>query len=185
MRRREPTGVLKVAAMNLVWPLIPEPSDQDYNEALAAAMRELLALEGGTRLFCYRRNGDLCPLTANRLNDYIATYMGEEFTAKDFRTWNATVLAAVALAGHDPPPETKTARRRAVNEAVGRVAEYLANTPAVCRSAYIDPRVIIRYQEGRTIASALGDLGKDSDFGDLATRGRAERAVLNLLAGPA
>jgi DNA topoisomerase IB len=75
-----------------------------------------------------------------------------------------------------------TARKRAIARVVREVADYLGNTPAVARASYIDPRVISRYEQGRTIASALGDLGKDSDFGDLATRGRAERAVLRLLA---
>jgi DNA topoisomerase IB len=63
------------------------------------------------------------------------------------------------------------------------VAGYLGNTPAVARASYIDPRVIDRYQAGRTIASALGDLGGDGRFGDLATRGRVEGAVVKLLAG--
>jgi DNA topoisomerase I len=65
---------------------------------------------------------------------------------------------------------------------VREVADYLGNTPAVARASYIDPRIIELYQDGSTIASALGDLGKNSDFGDLATRGRAEAAVLKLLA---
>ena len=68
---------------------------------------------------------------------------------------------------------------------VREVADYLGNTPAVARASYIDPRVIELYEDGRTIASVLGDLGQDSDFGDLATRGRAESAVVKLLAGNA
>lgn len=75
-----------------------------------------------------------------------------------------------------------TARKHAIARVVAEVADYLGNTPAVARASYIDPRVIDLYTQGRTIASSLGDLGKDSDFGDLATRGRAEKAVLNLLA---
>jgi DNA topoisomerase IB len=57
----------------------------------------------------------------------------------------------------------------------------VGNTPAVARASYIDPRVIDLYERGRTIASALGELGKDCDFGDLATKGRAESAVVKLL----
>ncbi|HJY72051.1 MAG TPA: DNA topoisomerase IB, partial [Streptosporangiaceae bacterium] len=79
-------------------------------------------------------------------------------------------------------PDSDSARKRAVARVVQEVAAYLGNTPAVARASYIDPRVISRYQEGRTIVAALGELGKDSDFGDLATKGRAEKAVLNLLA---
>lgn len=77
------------------------------------------------------------------------------------------------------------ARKRAVARVVREVADYLGNTPAVARASYIDPRVIRHYENGRTIAAVLGDLGRDSDFGDLATRGRAESAVLKLLTVPA
>jgi DNA topoisomerase IB len=61
------------------------------------------------------------------------------------------------------------------------VASYLGNTPAVARASYIDPRVISLYQEGKTIAASLGGLGKENTFGDLATAGHAERAVLRLI----
>jgi DNA topoisomerase I len=117
---------------------------------LAAAMRELLALDGGSRLFRYRRNGDLCPLTAERLNDYIAAHMGEEFTAKDFRTWGGTLIAAIGLAERGVQ-ETVTESKRCVVAVVKRVAEQLGNTPAVARSSYISPAVIEQYMDGRTI----------------------------------
>ncbi len=94
------------------------------------------------------------------------------------------VLAAVGLAVSERA-DTDAARKRAVARVVSEVAGYLGNTPAVARASYIDPRVIRCYENGHTIAAALGDLGQDSEFGDLATRGRAERAVLKLLAGPA
>jgi hypothetical protein len=103
------------------------------------------------------------------------------YLTKDFRTWHATVLAAVGLAGSERADNSETARKRAVARVVQEVADYLGNTPAVARASYIDPRVIDLYTGGHTIAAALGDLGKDSHFGDLATRGRAEKAVLNLL----
>jgi len=117
---------------------------------LATAMRELLALEGGTRLFRYRRNGDLCALTAQRLNDYIDEHMGEEFTAKDFRTWGGTLLAAIGLAERGAQ-DTVTESKRCVVAVVKRVAEQLGNTPAVARASYISPGVIEQYMEGRTI----------------------------------
>jgi DNA topoisomerase IB len=107
---------------------------------------------------------------------------GGAFTAKDFRTWHATVLAAVGLAVSERT-DSQAARKRAIARVVQEVAGYLGNTPAVARASYIDPRIISLYKDGRTIASVLGDLGKDSEFGDLATRGRAESAVLKLLAG--
>lgn len=66
---------------------------------------------------------------------------------------------------------------------IREVADYLGNTPAVARASYIDPRVIDRYAQGRTIAPALGRLGREAGFGELATQGDAERAVLRLLSG--
>jgi DNA topoisomerase IB len=94
------------------------------------------------------------------------------------------VLAAVGLAVSGQA-DSEATRKRAVARVVQEVAGYLGNTPAVARASYIDPRVIRHYENGRTIAAVLGDLGRDSDFGDLATRGRAEGAVLKLLAVPA
>ena len=74
---------------------------------------------------------------------------GGDFSAKDFRTWNATVLAAVALAVSGQASAGQTARKRAETRAVKEVAHYLGNTPAVCRASYIDPRVFDRFR-GRT-----------------------------------
>jgi DNA topoisomerase I len=79
---------------------------------LTAAVRELLELEGGSRLFRYRRNGDLMCLSAAYLNDYIRTYLGDEFTAKDFRTWGGTLLAAVGLAERGVCESETEAKRR-------------------------------------------------------------------------
>jgi DNA topoisomerase I len=117
---------------------------------LAAAMRELLSLDGGSRLFRYRRNGDLCALSAERLNDYIEAYMGEEFTAKDFRTWGGTLMAGIGLAERGVQ-ESEAESKRCVVAVVRRVAEQLGNTPSVARASYISPAVIEQYMEGRTI----------------------------------
>jgi DNA topoisomerase IB len=140
--------------------------------------------DGGDKLLVYRSGPRWHDVTAADINDYIREVSGGEYTAKDFRTWHATVLAAVGLAVSEQAAG-EAARKRAVVRVVREVAAYLGNTPAVARASYIDPRVITRYENGRTIAATLGDLGKDTDFGDLATRGRAEGAVLKLLAGPA
>ncbi len=91
------------------------------------------------------------------------------------------MLAAVALAVSEHAGDSEASRKRAVVRAVREVSGYLGNTPAVARSSYIDPRVIERYEDGETIAHALGELGRALDFGELATRGGAERAVLGLL----
>jgi DNA topoisomerase-1 len=76
-----------------------------------------------------------------------------------------------------------TARKRAVTRVVKEVSEYLGNTPAVARSSYIDPRVIDRYETGRTIQRALDRLGVDTPVGHPATQGPVEAAVLKLLKG--
>ena len=101
--------------------------------------------------------------------------MDEEFSAKDFRTWNATMLAAVVLAVDGRAATTKTARRRAINAAVREVAEVLGNTTAVARRAYIDPRVFDRYQAGVTIARALRTL-KEIDLEEERTRRRVRES---------
>jgi DNA topoisomerase-1 len=102
------------------------------------------------------------------------------FSAKDFRTWNATVLAAVALAVSGEAHGTKTGRARAISRAVQEVAHYLGNTPAICRASYIDPRVFDRFRDGLTIGGALEGLGEVAD-GEPATQGAIEEAVLDLL----
>jgi DNA topoisomerase-1 len=118
---------------------------------LAQAIGELLALPGGGRLFRYENgNGEVTTLSAAILNDYIQEHMGEEFSAKDFRTWGGTLLAAVALAEHGPP-ETEAEAKRTLAAVMRSVGEQLGNTPAVARSSYVSPAVVEQYLDGRTI----------------------------------
>ena len=77
--------------------------------------------------------------------------MGIEASAKDFRTWHATVIAAAALAETDEPGKTKASRKRAVSSAMKEVSDFLGNTPTLARSSYVDPRVVEAYERGRTI----------------------------------
>jgi DNA topoisomerase IB len=91
------------------------------------------------------------------------------------------VLAAVELAVNGYDAGSKAARRRAGNAAVKRVAEYLNNTPAVCRSAYIDPRVFDRYDSGDTIRASLKRIVAGSGPDEFPEREKIERAVLRLL----
>jgi DNA topoisomerase I len=124
------------------------------DEEIAAAIRELLNLPGGSRVFRYEWEGAVWNLTSKRLNDYVKLYMGPEFSAKDFRTWGGTLLAAIALAEHASRsgfPETKTDEKRSISAAMRRVAQQLGNTPAVCRASYVSPAVIEQYLDGRTI----------------------------------
>ncbi|MGI8427880.1 MAG: DNA topoisomerase IB [Solirubrobacteraceae bacterium] len=136
---------------------------------------------GGPELLAFREGRRWERLRSDDINEYLKRQMGEDFSAKDFRTWNATVLAALALAIDGRGAETKTARKRAIAGAVRGVAEMLGNTPAVAKRAYIDPRVVDRYLSGWTIAGAVEEIG-NLDVPDEPTRERLEAAVLDLLA---
>ena len=136
---------------------------------------------GGPELFAYRVGREWRDVESEAINDYLKELTGDEFSAKDFRTWNATVLAAVAVATASNGEKTKSTRRRIANEATKKVAEYLNNTPAVCRSAYIDPRVFDRFDSGETIRPALERIGANGEPEGFADREKIERAVRRLI----
>jgi DNA topoisomerase-1 len=115
---------------------------------LARVVRGLRDLPG-QQLFKYRdADGDLCPITSDDVNAYIRDAMGEQFSAKDFRTWAGTVSAARALREMEPPTSPTDARRK-ISVCVKAVAGLLGNTPTVCRSAYIHPTVFELYGSGQ------------------------------------
>lgn len=151
--------------------------DEAVFDVVAALKRRR---SGGTKLFVYRRGQEWCDVRSSDINDFVQEISGDRFTAKDFRTWAGTVLAAVALAVAEHA-RSKTARKRAVSRACQEVAHYLGNTPAVCRKSYIDPRVVDRYKAGVTIAETLGSIGEDADTAASAIHGAIEEAVLDLL----
>jgi DNA topoisomerase IB len=128
-------------------------------------------------LLAWKDRGRWRRLDADHVNDYIRTATGMDATAKDFRTWHATVIAAAALAETDEPGDTKASRRRAEVAAMKEVAEYLGNTPAQARTSYVDPRVVDAYEEGRTIRSAVRRKTASPDE----RQATLERAVLRLL----
>ncbi|MFI6007300.1 DNA topoisomerase IB [Streptomyces sp. NPDC051243] len=148
-----------------------------------AVVRALLRRpRGGERLLMYWERGAWRDLHGDDLNEALRRLSGTEITAKDFRTWHATVLAAVALAVTTRDArDTPAARRRQMSRAVREVSHYLGNTPAVCRASYIDPRVFELFEQGETVAAALTRLGEHGDFGRPATQGAVEAAVLDLL----
>ena len=137
---------------------------------------------GPAELLAYRDGRRWRDVRSDDINDYLKEYLGDEVSAKDFRTWNATVMAAVTLAADGREAESKTARKRAINDAVRSVSELLGNTPAVARKSYIDPRVFDRYLSGWTIAGALERI-PSLDVADDRVRTRVERAVLELVDG--
>ena len=126
---------------------------------LASGVEQLLDLPGGGRLFRYERDGELVALTGPELNEYLGEHMGDGFTAKDFRTWGGTLLAASELARRGPEENEREAKRTlsAVMRAVG---EELGNTPAVARDAYVSPLVIDAYLEGRTLEDFRSSNGR-------------------------
>jgi DNA topoisomerase I len=136
---------------------------------------------GGQEMLAYKVDRRWQDVKSAEINDFIREISGADFTAKDFRTWSATVLAAVALAVSVEAAASKTARKRAVARAMKEVAHYLGNTPAVCRSSYVDPGLVDRFEAGVTIAGALSKLGEGAAFGQLAIQGAIEQAVLDLL----
>jgi DNA topoisomerase-1 len=129
----------------------------------AAARRVLEAMyrrrSGPDDLLAYRAGGEWVDVRSDEINEYIHEKIGDEFTAKNFRTWHGTVLAAVALAGEERP-RSDAAAKRAITRAVNQVSEALGNTPAVCRASYIDPRVLDRYRDGTTIRPAASANGR-------------------------
>ncbi len=157
---------------------VQEITDPRSYELLRALRRRR---GGGEELLAYREGRRWARLRSDDINDYLKRQMGEDFSAKDFRSWNATVLAAVTLAIDGAGASTMTARKRAVGRAVRAVSELLGNTPAVARRAYIDPRVPDRYLSGWTIAGALRSL-HSADLSDDRDRHQIELAVLDLLA---
>ncbi|WP_432573050.1 DNA topoisomerase IB [Kineococcus sp. SYSU DK005] len=136
---------------------------------------------GGDDLLAWKAGSRWHDVTSDDVNAYLRETIGPDVSAKDFRTWHATVLAAVALAVSVQAAASPTARKRAVTRAVAEVSEYLGNTPAVCRSSYVDPRVVDLFDDGVTIAPALEQLGEDAAFGHPATHGAVEQAVRDLL----
>jgi DNA topoisomerase IB len=143
-------------------------------------MRRRRAQDGDDRLLVWKDRRRWRPVDSALVNEYVGQTTGLEVTAKDFRTWHATVIAAASLAAslaESGGPATKTARKRAVVSAMKEVAEFLGNTPALARSSYVDPRVVDAFEEGRTIASTTRRRFKTAD----ARQTALERAVLRLL----
>jgi DNA topoisomerase I len=151
--------------------------DPEVYDAVSALKRRR---GGSPELLAYRDGRHWRDLKSADINAYVKEVTGGDFSAKDFRTWNATVLAAVALAVSGPAAQaSQRARKRAIKRAVDEVAHYLGNTPAVARASYIDPRVFDRFEGGLTIGGVLTQLGDDGDLASI--HGAAEEAVLDLL----
>jgi DNA topoisomerase IB len=147
-----------------------ERAQRVVDERLAAVVRGLLQREDdAVELLAYRDGRAWRDVRSADINTYLKEATGCEISAKDFRTWHATVLAAILLAGESA--RSATARKRAIARVMREVAEYLGNTPTVARNSYVDPRVVDLFHAGTTV-----DLPDGTD-----QRATAERAVLRLL----
>jgi len=154
--------------------------DAEAAQAVGALLRRR---GGGDELLAYKDGRRWRDVRSADINAYLKQTSGDDFSAKDFRTWNATVLAAIAIAVSGPVAgDSKAARKRAVRRAVEEVAHHLGNTPTVCRASYIDPRVFDRFDGGLTIGGVLPELAADAE-GWPAVQRTVEEAVLDLIAG--
>lgn len=146
----------------------------------AAAPRALETMHrrrsGPEDLLAFRDGKKWRDVRSDEINGYIHEKIGEEFTAKGFRTWHGTVLAAVELAG-EQPPSSEAAAKWAIKRAVDQVSDALGNTPAVCRASYVDPRVLDRYRDGVTIAPPASTKGRMTTK----RRWQIEREVIDLV----
>ena len=154
--------------------------DPCVHEVVAALKRRR---GGGEELLAYRVGKKWVDVKSMDINTYLKGVSGGDYSAKDFRTWHATVLAAQALAVSSNALTSATARKRAVARAIQEVSHYLGNTPAVCRKSYVDPRVIDRFESGWTIGPVIDQLGEDA-FDEPEWHATIESAVLDLIEEP-
>jgi DNA topoisomerase I len=139
---------------------------------------------GDEELLAYREKRRWVDVTSSDINEYVKAATGGDFSAKDFRTWNGTMLAAVALSIDSASNGSSRPTKRAIAQAVKVVAGFLGNTPAVARASYIDPRVFDRYLSGWTIAPALEDGADAFGIERESTRQVIEAAVVDLIEEP-
>jgi DNA topoisomerase-1 len=151
------------------------------DDDVRAVLRAIKRRRGPAELLAYR-DGSWVDVRSVDINAYIREHTGGPFSAKDFRTWHATVLASVAVALLGSRVRSDTGRRRVVLQASREVARYLGNTPTVCRDAYIDPRVFERYYAGKTIEVDLDGIAERDAWPEDRLRD-AEEAVVELLSG--
>lgn len=133
-------------------------------------------------LLAYQTEAGWHDVSSAEINAYVKDVVDGDVSAKDFRTWHGTVIAAVALAEANEKAHSESARKRAVSAAMKEVSAYLGNTPSVARKSYVDPRLVDLFNDGITIDPTLAST--DDDLGDGTTHGAIERAVLSLLETP-
>ena len=148
---------------------------------IAKIIRELQDLPGQDLFQYFDDEGKLCDVTSQDVNDYLREITAEDFTAKDFRTWAGTVLAAMALNAQEKFATQKEAKAN-VKNAIAAAAKLLHNTPTICRKCYVHPAIVESYLSGDLIEGLQTKLDKAEEIADFSDD---EKAVLNFLNGQA
>jgi DNA topoisomerase-1 len=148
---------------------------------VAKIVRELQDLPGQDLFQYFDDEGKLCDVTSQDVNDYLQEITGEDFTAKDFRTWAGTVLTAMALNAQEKFATEKQAKSNLKN-AIAAAAKLLRNTPTICRKCYVHPAIVESYLNGDLIEGLQTKLDEAEEVPDFTDD---ERAVLNFLNGQA
>lgn len=177
LQRRHVTRSGKVLTFDFVGKSGIEHHIEIDDPSTVAALEAMRRRRGGDQLLAWKDGRRWRDVDSSDVNDYIREVTGMDATAKDFRTWHATVLAAEALAEAEEAGDTKSSRKRAVVAAMKEVSTFLGNTPALARSSYVDPRVVEAYEQGRTVSTAARRTCDSADERQAAL----ERAVLRLL----
>lgn len=147
---------LEIEGDTLLFNYIGKSGKEQHREIvdkkLAKVVQEIDDLPGYEIFKFIDEEGHKQDVKSEHLNEYIRDVMGEEFSAKDFRTWAGTVIAAMALDEIGALKENDQKQLdKNIRDAVVKVSERLGNTPAIARNSYIDPRVIEQYNNGKTI----------------------------------
>jgi DNA topoisomerase IB len=145
------------------------------DDLVCGVLRELRQRRGGgDRLLAYKDAGRWKEIDADDVNSYIKELLGEDYSAKDFRTWRGTAIAALSLAR--AKADTPSARKRAVKAAMETVSEHLGNTAAIARTSYVDPRVVDLFNDGVTVKAGHSHAAPGSTISRT-----LEREVLRML----
>jgi DNA topoisomerase IB len=180
------TREVRLDAETIVFTYVGKEHVQHVQHVVDADARKVIARllerrEPDQRLFAFAVNGRRwVDLHSGDVNHYLKESAGMSASAKEFRTWNATLLGASALAQLEPPVSPR-ATERALKSAVQTVAGYLGNTPTIARRSYVDPRVFDRYRSGWMIDPELARLGIQLEAQPPAARRPVELAVLDLI----
>lgn len=157
---------VKVKGREVAFEYIAKSGKEQYKSIVDPEVFDVVAAlkrrrSGSPELLAYKAGREWRDVKSSDINLYLKELAGREYSAKDFRTWHGTVIAAKALAVSKPAMTSRSARKRAVSRAMQEVAHYLGNTPTVCRQSYVDPRIVDRYESGWTILPALERFGFD------------------------